>query len=243
MPHRRQSSPDAAQEGRRSARAILLPVLLCVAILAGGGYLLARHVLGVTQQEEEELSTIANLKAGQVAAWYAGLDHFAERIRRNRVLQDQFLRVVEGTASAQTRADLRAWMGDLGEDGYAPAALFDQSGRVHLASAAGAGTIFKDAADPDFKRALGQGDVLIQRFHQDAADRKLHLSVWVPVTPRNGGPAQGLFLFQVDASRFLEPFLGTWPTASGSAETQLMERIGNAAVYLNPQRFILICNQ
>lgn len=241
MPNLFQPDPPAlafhGQRGAFAVRSAWVALALCLVILGGGGFLLQRQIQSVRQQEQQELTTIADLKTSQVAAWYAGRAHFAERIQHNRILQDQFLRVLDGTATPQTRTDLEAWLADLQTDGYQQVALFSRNGQVLLRAPGAGASIVRDATDPDFQKALAAGHVLIQRLHQDAADPKSHLSLWVPVTQRKGGVPEGLLLLQVDVSQFLAPYLATWPHASGTAETQLVERIGDDAVYLNDQRF------
>ncbi len=241
MPNLFQPDPPAAVvRGQRRAfavRSAWVALALCLVILGGGGFLLQRQIQGVRHEEQQELSTIADLKASQISAWYAGRMTLAGRIQHNRILQDQFLRILDGTATLQTRADLEAWLEDLQADGYQQVALFGRDGRVFLRAPKDAESIVRDATDPDFQKALAARQVLIQRLHRDAADPKSHLSLWVPVTQRKGGLLQGLLLLQVDASPFLAPYLATWPYASGTAETQLVERIGDDAVYLNDPRF------
>ncbi len=231
-------TPVVRSWGRVSSiRSAWVVLALCLVILGGGGFLLQRQIRSARREARQELATIADLKTSQIAAWYVSREHFADRIQHNRILQDQFLRILDGTATPQTRTDLEAWLEDLQADGYQQVALFGRSGQVFLRAPKAAKSIVWDATDPDFQKALAVGHVLIQRLHRDAADPNSHLSVWVPVTQRKGGTPVGLLLLQVDVSPFLAPYLATWPHTSPTAETQLVERIGNDAVYLNDQRF------
>ncbi|MBF0550003.1 MAG: PAS domain S-box protein [Deltaproteobacteria bacterium] len=47
----------------------------------------------------------------------------------------------------------------------------------------------------------------------------------------------GLILLRIDPFRFLYPFIQSWPTPSRTAETLLVTREGNEAVFLNELRF------
>ena len=85
---------------------------------------------------------------------------------------------------------------------------------------------------------LRSGRVTFVDFHRAAPDGPIHLSVLVPVL--DGGEdteAMGILVFRIDPEKNLYSYITRWPTPSQTAETLLVRRDGNDALYLNELRF------
>ncbi|HEX9083076.1 MAG TPA: PAS domain S-box protein, partial [Holophagaceae bacterium] len=230
------STPVRSPLRSRPTGILLVAVALCLLILGGGGFFLHHQIQGLRAREQNDLMAIADLKAGQISAWYANQRHQAERLFRNRLLRGPVTEVLGGKATAKTRADLQAWMNDFRMDGYSRILLLDRMGRICLQSPEGAPPA-PDIQDRAFQTALASSGVRIEDLHREPKAPGIHLNVWVPVTGSGGGPNEGVFLLQMDTARFLAPFIESWPEPSASAETQLVRRSGDSVEYLNDQRF------
>ena len=56
-------------------------------------------------------------------------------------------------------------------------------------------------------------------------------------TGSSGGRPLGVLMLRIDPSVYLYPFIQRWPTPSETAETLLIRREGNEAVFLNELKF------
>ena len=85
---------------------------------------------------------------------------------------------------------------------------------------------------------LRSGQVTIQDFYRSELDQRIHLGVLVPIfDEQDARRPLGAFFLRIDPETYLYPFIKRWPTASLTAETLLVRREGNEAVFLNELRF------
>ncbi|MCX5648914.1 MAG: diguanylate cyclase, partial [Planctomycetota bacterium] len=69
-------------------------------------------------------------------------------------------------------------------------------------------------------------------------DRPIHLSILVPIfDERDGSRPLGVLVLRIDPATHLYPDISRWPTPSRTAETLLVRRDGNDALFLNDLRF------
>jgi len=120
--------------------------------------------------------------------------------------------------------------------GYAAVLVADSKGVVQLKEPADY-PLPEDEITAHVQRAL-QGQQAVQVDLHRAADGKVYLWLTGQVFSQlqTNGPPDGVFISVVDPDRFLYPFIEQWPTPSESAETVLVQREGNEAVFLNPLR-------
>jgi len=85
----------------------------------------------------------------------------------------------------------------------------------------------------DCRRALRQRTVVIQDLHRQQSDQSIHLGLIVPLVSDR---SDVVLLLEVDARQSLFPLVQSWPTRSRTAETLLIRREGNDAVFLNELR-------
>jgi diguanylate cyclase (GGDEF)-like protein/PAS domain S-box-containing protein len=80
--------------------------------------------------------------------------------------------------------------------------------------------------------------VVFEDFYWNEENQKIYLKVLIPVLGgESGSPLIGVIALRIDPERYLYPFIGRWPTPSRTAETLLVRREGNEAVFLNELRF------
>ncbi|MCE1203246.1 MAG: PAS domain S-box protein [Holophagaceae bacterium] len=210
---------------------------LGLVILVGGALLLGRLIRSTRAEVQAELSTIADLKARQIAEWMAERRGDAHVIAEGELIQAQLQRYLAGGAQAPAERDLRHWMSELQQTfRYQQVTLFDAQGRVRLAAHPNP-LGQAPAEDPaEFKAVLRASGLLVSDLHRAPGHPDIHLGFWVPVRPPHGELAQGALLLQVDPRTFLYPLVEFWPTASPSAETQLVRREGDQVLFLNDLR-------
>ena len=85
---------------------------------------------------------------------------------------------------------------------------------------------------------LRSGLVTFQDFYRDEHNQRIYLAVLVPIFDE---PADrrllGVLVLRIDPTVYLYPFISRWPIPSRTAETLLIRRDGNDALFLNDVRF------
>jgi PAS domain S-box-containing protein len=147
-------------------------------------------------------------------------------------------RSLERPADADAQRQLQTWFTKYQTQyQYDQVRLQDTQGVTRLSAPAGL-----PAASAAF--AAGVADVLrtgrvaFQDFYRSEQDQQVYLGVLIPIFDEQaGGRPLGVIFQRIDPSIYLYPFIDRWPTPSQSAETLLVRRDGNDAVFLNDLRF------
>lgn len=212
-------------------------VSLFLITLAGGAWLYREQERTLRAQAESELRTIAELKSGEVARWRGDRLADAQRLAAApgaRALVIDWL--AEPSAEnlepvVQTLQSLRHG------DRYADVLLVSREGGV-LATASGDSVTLHPAARGALESALETGEPVFTDLHLDSAGKIPHLDILAPVLASDepGSPAVAAIMLRIDAGQFLFPLIQTWPTASTTAETLIVERDGEDVVFLNDLR-------
>jgi PAS domain S-box-containing protein len=167
-----------------------------------------------------QVAAIASAKATQVASWHR------ERLGDGRVqASSATLKVARRIlaapdASGADRAELFAVMRQLEQEFlYTGAFLVDRTGGIRAQYPA-------DHAAPsrlgEFARAGAVADdVKLEDLYLDARSGRPLMALNVPVTNL------GALILEIDPSRYLYPYLRSWPVPSGSSETTLVRPAGN----------------
>ena len=217
----------------------MLTITLCLAagILVGGSFLLRQQLRAARTQVETQLSTIADLKAKQIAEWVSDRRGDAHVIAQGALIQTQLQRYLAGSAQAPTDREVRSWMTELQRTfNYRQVTLFDAQGQVRLLVRPDHLPAQPPEPPVEVRQALAAPGVVVADLHQLPGSEEVHLGFWIPVRGTAGGPAQGALLLMADAATHLFPLIQSWPTPSPSAESLLVRREGDQVLYLNNLR-------
>lgn len=212
----------------RSAEATLagLFVLFAAGIVLWGAAWFREQERRLREQVDLQVSTIAELKATDLARWRT------ERLGNGRVLQESraFRRLADGllagTLPSDDEAVLGQWLGSVRESyGYASVELLDAGGTRRLSIPTDAPPIVGDDGR-HFAELLRSGEARLVDFHTHEPGGMLRMAVVVPVVLE--GRPRGAVLLGIDVRSHLEAFLSDWPVPSQTASTLLVRRDGDA---------------
>lgn len=224
-------------------RQSLLVLLLIFAVLAAG--ILAAGILYYREQEqsyksgiERQLAAIADLKVSEILRWRQERLSDANAIFNNPAVTDLVRNYLEHPADKKIRAELKKWIDRTQVDhNYDLIRLLDTRDRVRISS-------------PDMRRspsaivirkaleALRSGRVKFLDFYRSEYSKKIYLGVLVPILDSNAKRRPiGVLVLRINPESYLYPFINRWPGPSKTAETLLVRREGNKAVFLNELRF------
>ena len=217
----------------RRLLAYLAPLLLLLGAL---GVQVYRSQLQMAQtREQDQLLSVARLKVEQIAAWRRDRLADAEVLSANPVLMTGFRDWLNRTASPTVQADLMAVIEALRRHyGYRDYLLADATGRVRVASGQPSLATLEAHAQAALATVQRSRAPYLTELHTDSDYPYPHLGLVVPLW--QGDAPAGALILLVDAQKTLYPLLQTWPVPSATAETLLVRREGDAALFLNKLR-------
>ncbi|TLM78495.1 MAG: PAS domain S-box protein, partial [Actinobacteria bacterium] len=219
----------------------ILAVLAGAVALTGWFYLRAQLV-ETRGQVEAELNAIADLKVQQIVTWRQ------ERLADAAVIGQAafFARDVQtffNDSSPTAKAELIHWLTLFAENHeYRRVSLFDARGELRL-------TLPDDGIRPGPVMNSHVSDVLrdprvqMTDLHRGDSGGDIRICLAIPIFAPDSSTIDtrpsspfAVILLEVDPQRFLYPLIQTWPTPSRTAETLLVRRDGDDALYLNELR-------
>ncbi|MFA6033283.1 MAG: PAS domain S-box protein, partial [Myxococcota bacterium] len=217
---------------------LLVFIALAAGNIAAGVYYFKAYERDFRASAERQLSATAGLKTDDLVTWRRERLGDAGVIFRNAAFSDLAGRFLAGTADQGARDALTSWMEKLQTQyQYNLVYLLDTEKRIRISvpgqvNVASAVTIHAAA------EALRTGSAAIEDFYRNEYDGKVYLAVLVPIFDgHGGGRAIGILGLRIDPEQYLYPFINRWPTPSGTAETLLVRRDGDDALFLNELRF------
>jgi len=217
---------------------LLIFLLLAVGLVTVGYSSYRNYERDYRAAAEHQLSAIAELKAGELARYRKERLGDANIIYNNPAFSQLVRRFLEQPQDAEAPRQLQIWMEKCRKDhDFDRVRLLDAQGVTRLSSPAGPPAVSSSVAK-DIPDVLRSGRVTFQDFYRSDNDQQIYLGLLVPILdePDARRPLGVLFL-RIDPHDYLYPFIQRWPTPSLTAETLLVRREGNDALFLNELRF------
>ena len=246
----------AVEETERRAWYPLVLIFASVAlgIFAGGAFSYRQYERHFRIRIEQELSAVAELKAAQIVQWRHERLVDANLLRGTPYVARRALAVLTQPKTPATRRIFTGWLDSLFSGApYEQALLLDERLNVRLVYPEGAPKALSEAALRAAQQSSRSRRVVVADLHRETEDGPVYLSLMVPLVlqrqsdedkvPAAGtdsSPADrgaGLLVLQINARKEFYPMIQRWPTASRTAETLLVRRDGNDALFLNDLRF------
>lgn len=231
--------PQTEATARTSSLFILIFILLAAGIVTAGylsfrGYE-KRYRAGV----ERQLSSIAELKVGELVQWRKERLADALIFFRNPAFSSIAARYLRKPEDAKAREQLLTWLIKVREHyQYDRVFMLDAGGGLRI-SLPDTSVHISPATVRSALEVLRAGRVAFQDFYRSETSRNIHLALLVPLAGEQAGSRPiGVLVLRIDPEKYLYPFIRRWPTPSSSAETLLVRRDGNDALFLNEVRFM-----
>ncbi|MDP3683889.1 MAG: cache domain-containing protein, partial [Ignavibacteria bacterium] len=86
--------------------------------------------------------------------------------------------------------------------------------------------------------AVKSRKVLFEDFYLNEFDKQNYLNISIPIIDDlDSNKVIGILALRIDPEQYLYPLINKWPTPSKTAETLIIRREGNEAVFLNELKF------
>jgi PAS domain S-box-containing protein len=187
---------------------------------------------------ERQLSAVAELKVGELADWRAERLADAAIFYKNAVFSALVRRHFEQPADQEAQNQLRTWLSHVqAASRYDRVMLLDPqySKTMIIPDGPERSTSF---VSPSSVEGLRSGKVVFEDFYWNEQNRRIYLKVLVPILDEtHDNRILGILALRIDPETYLYPLLMRWPIPSRTAETLIVRREGNDALYLNELRF------
>ncbi len=217
---------------------IIVIVILFIAIIAAGLYFYQSQEYQIKDRVNTDLSTIATLKANQIAAWRG------ERLFDARGMSSEsfFIDGVDHYLKYGDNESRDKILGHFRERNtssyYQNILLVDPQGNVRL-SLDPAITSIQPSVKAQVNASLKSGGAVLTDFYRMPGSHDIHLDAISPLRIKANGSEKpvGAVVLSIDPDDFVYPLVQSWPVPSGSAETLLVEREGDHVLFLNDLRY------
>jgi PAS domain S-box-containing protein len=220
-------------------RQLALTFGLAIAAVLGGGFWYY-HVQGQGLQHrvETELQGVAQLKVNQITAWRAERLRDANILMDSSLLIDTIARWLVAPKAEDAELILLRFRSMQEHMHYADVELVNTNGQIRLSLSGESGPVHAEVA-PTLAQVFRDRQPALTDLHFSPVDQSPHLDIVVPLFAQNGKATEPIsaILLVVDADQYLYPLIESWPTPSTSAETLLIRRDGNDALFLNDLRY------
>ncbi|TAN36765.1 MAG: PAS domain S-box protein [Verrucomicrobia bacterium] len=212
----------------------LIFIALAAGIVTTGYFYYQRYTQRYRSEVERQLSAIAELKADELMQWREERLGDGSILFKNTLFSTLVRHFFEKSADADAQRQLQTWLDKIQNHyQYDRVFLLDTQGvtRISAPAAALPSAALISRRVPEILRF---GQIAFQDFYRNERDQRVYLAILIPVLDEaDGGRPLGVLVLNIDPTTYLYPFLQRWPIPSQSAETVLLRRDDNDALFLS----------
>lgn len=188
-------------------------------------------------EAEHQLLAVAELKVNELSRWRKERLGDGTVLFENPVFSRLVKRLLDQPEDTNALWQVRTWLEKIQTGyGYRRAFLLDSEGVEKLTVPAGFHT--ENFPAEHLSEIIRSRQVSFMDFHRHETGGPVVLSVQIPVFDESDtNRPMGICVLQIDPSDYLYPFIQHWPVPSDSAESLIVRREGNEAVFINQLRF------
>ena len=217
---------------------ILIFIILAAGIITTGYLYYRNYEKHYRTQVEQQLSTIADLKVGEILQWRKERLGDAAILSSNPLLSALVRHFFENPGDATAQRQLQVWLGSYSHHFQSDhIRLLDSQGVTRMSLPAkltpASATVLQHI--PEVLRSRQQ--VMIDFYFCNDC-QKIHLAVLVPLLDETVDKREiGIIVLYIDPQIYLYPLINHWPSPSLTGETLLVRRDGNDVLFLNELKF------
>jgi PAS domain S-box-containing protein len=217
---------------------VLIFAILSLGIVVGGAFYYRHYERQFRTAAEHQLAAIAELKVGELAQYRKERLEDAAIFFENTAFSGLVRRFLEHPEDPDAQRQIQEWTVKLVATGqYDLVRLLDAQGVNRLSMPAEAPPISSVVAQ-HIPEILRLGQVTFQDFHRNEHDQRVYLDILIPILDeQNARRPLGVFYLRINPEKYLYPFIQRWPVPSLTAETLLVRREGNDALFLSELKF------
>lgn len=211
-------------------------VAMLLVLGTGGAWFYRTQERQLRAAAEENLRSNSHLKVAQIVEWRSERLAVANELQEGIFTREVVTHWMVNPYSEWSGAIL-SWFHSLQKHyKFSDVLLVDVVGRVRLSLTGRTTQLHADALKA-VESALNERRCVLTELHF-GADRSPHMDAVTPLFSVRGEKVEpvGALIQQIDARQFLYPLVSSWPSSSRSAESMLVRREGDDALFLNDLR-------
>ncbi len=216
-----------------------LAIILALAIIASGGYVLYRAQEQAGEQAvDRELAIVSRLKVEQITQWRSNTAIAIESLRKSPLLIKNTAALVNSPGNAELKSLVTAELAGILEVGaFRNIRLVDSSGKT-LVDPIGPPTPSPERTLQDLPSALISHQTVWSGFYYSSINQSPQLDIIAPLlrAPNESASSQAALIFSINPAETLYPLIQSWPSTSSSSEVMLVALEDDQAVILNELR-------
>ncbi len=194
--------------------------------------------LRIRSEVELQLLSVSELKMRELTQWR--IERLGDgALTQSAIISSSVARYLETPNNLLTQQELQDWFDSyLRHLGYDQIILFDTQTVTRLSSPINRLPDIASVLKQTAIISMRSKQIMLQDFYRDEHDQNVYMALIVPILdkPNNLKPL-GAIVLRIDPTVYLYPLINRWPTPSSSAETLLVRRDDNDALFLNDIRF------
>lgn len=194
-----------------------------------------RHILA---DLENQLAAIVKLKVGELERWRKDRLEHGAIISRVETLSSLIRRSFVDGSDPEARRQLYGWFVNYSDSfHYDQIRLLDVEGNTFMSLPAERPPA-SIAVRKRIAEVVQSKQVTMVDFYRNDHDKQVYLTMLIPVrSDLDKEKVIGVIALRMDPEKYVYPLINSWPTASVTAETLLVRREGNEALFLNELKF------
>lgn len=213
-------------------------LLLAAGTVVTGYFYYQNYQQRFRKEAESQLSAIVELKVGELDRWRKDRLEHGAIISNVETLSILVRRAFVEGADPEARRQLQGWFATYRNSfHYDQVHLLDVDGTTLMSLPAGRSPA-SVAVRKQIAEVVHSKQVTMVDFYRNDHDKRVYLTMLIPIrSDLDENRVIGIIALRIDPETYLYPLVRFWPTPTRTAETLLVRREGNEALFLNELKF------
>ena len=217
---------------------VLVFLFVTTLIILGGSIHLAMDFRRVRKEKRNELGSIAKLKVDQISSWLNERKGDGWALTLSPIFAEAVDRMLNEKTNSPLKRKIKERLAAFNNHmDYSNIILIDDQDRIIVAADNDENEI-SHITGQWVKKAKLEKRVIFSDFYFCDLCQTVHLDIFAPIfSGEEGHKIKAALILRIDPHHFLYPAVQSWPTPSQTAETYMIKRQDDYALFLNELRF------
>jgi PAS domain S-box-containing protein len=213
-------------------------ILMSAGILTGSYFAYQHYERKYRTEVELQLSAIADLKVAQIEAWRKERLGDGKIFYKNDLFSAMVKQFIHNKINREAKTEILTWVGQFQRVyNYDLMMLLDAQMNTILEFPENKETVHL-IIDQKSTEELLSGNIAFQDFYRNDQDHRIYLIVLVPILEdRSTNRLIAVLALRISPEEYLYPLIKKWPIPSRTAESLIIRKDGNDALFLNDLKY------
>ncbi len=219
---------------------IVIFLSLSFVIALSGYFFYQNQKKHIKEEKQNELSAIAELKIKQITNWREERMRDASFIFNHPEIATQIKALQSYAVTSARPVKIPGWMDSMFKNlQYESMCIVSPEGRLIVSISKHTKQFKNTNVRMHLNKALESGEIFFSDLYKNG-DKNIFIDIVVPILTyhNNKTSSAGAVILRIDPHEFLYPLIQSWPIPSKTAETLIVRRDGNDALFLNEVRHL-----